>query len=411
MLKRRIHLIVVAIVFLITFSITGLSIAQTDDEAPVPPTEPPPIDWANVELPPHDFADVDFAQAQQFLDQGGETAVSSPSIQPPAAVLNSAAYTVQSGDTLFRIGLKFNVSVSDLVTFNQLSNKNLIVVGQVLQIPAGSVSPPPADDPPRTGSNTYTVQAGDTLYRIARRLGIPVNDIINANNITNPSLIYPGTVLTIPTGSGSTPPNNPPPTAPPAPPPPPEVPPVTEENVYIVQPGDTLLGIARKFGISVSALTAANGITTFAFIHPGQQLIIPSNEWVPPAPTPVDSQFIWPVENGYIVQRYRSGHKAIDIVVPIGTPVKASAAGTVEFAGWNNHGYGYMVVIDHGNGMRTLYAHHDSLSVATGDPVSQGTQIGLSGSTGRSSMPHLHLEMMFDTYRAVNPCDHLPGGC
>jgi len=247
MLKRKTHLIVIAIVFLITISLTGLSIAQTDDEAPVPPTEPPPVDWANVELPPHEFDDADFAQAQQFLDQGEETAVSPPSIQPSVAMVNSTTYTVQPGDTLFRISQKFNVSVSELVTLNQLSNKNLILVGQVLQIPTGSVSPPPATGPPPTSNNTYTVQAGDTLYRIARRLGIPVNDIVIANNITNPSLIYPGTVLTLPTGTDATPPNDPPPTAPPAPPPPPEVPPVTEENVYTVQPPSSTLDSSSLF--------------------------------------------------------------------------------------------------------------------------------------------------------------------
>jgi murein DD-endopeptidase MepM/ murein hydrolase activator NlpD len=98
-------------------------------------------------------------------------------------------------------------------------------------------------------------------------------------------------------------------------------------------------------------------------------------------------------------------------VIPTGSDVLAIAAGTVEFAGWNNHGYGNLLVLNHGNGRRSLYAHNSEFLVAAGQEISQGQPIALSGNTGRSSMPHLHLEIMVDTFRYVNPCEHLPGGC
>jgi murein DD-endopeptidase MepM/ murein hydrolase activator NlpD len=80
----------------------------------------------------------------------------------------------------------------------------------------------------------------------------------------------------------------------------------------------------------------------------------------------------------------------------------------VVYAGWNNFGYGNIVVIDHGNGWQTLSAHLASIAVACGQSVFQGSTIGAMGSTGKSSGPHLHYEMMHDEYGKVNPWDFLP---
>lgn len=84
-------------------------------------------------------------------------------------------------------------------------------------------------------------------------------------------------------------------------------------------------------------------------------------------------------------------HKGMDIAAPSGTPVKPVAAGTVIFSGWKN-GYGNTVILDHNDGMVTVYAHHASNSVSTGETVDLNTVIALSGSTGRSTGPHLHFE-------------------
>ncbi|NET73895.1 MAG: M23 family metallopeptidase, partial [Sphaerospermopsis sp. SIO1G2] len=86
------------------------------------------------------------------------------------------------------------------------------------------------------------------------------------------------------------------------------------------------------------------------------------------------------------------------------------ANGTVEYAGWHDHGYGYMVTIVHDDGSRSLYAHNSDLLVVQGSQVLQGDVIALSGNTGRSTHPHLHLELIVGG-RYVNPCDYLPNGC
>lgn len=133
------------------------------------------------------------------------------------------------------------------------------------------------------GNQTYVVQAGDNLYRIAQRYGTTVSAIVTANSITNPNLIYVGQVLVIP--SGSTPPTTPPPTTPPTTNPPP---PTTGTSTYTVQRGDNLSRIAQRFGTTVSAIVAINSIANPSLIYAGQVLNIPGGGGVanPPTTTP-----------------------------------------------------------------------------------------------------------------------------
>jgi putative chitinase len=129
-------------------------------------------------------------------------------------------HTVASGENLYRISLKYNVSLTALAAANSISNPNLIFAGQVLKIPGttGGTTPPPATQPPAgtpppaTGG-TYVVQRGDTLGRIAAKFGTTFQAIASANNLSNPNLIFAGQTLNIP-GGGTTPP---PATQPPGP--------------------------------------------------------------------------------------------------------------------------------------------------------------------------------------------------
>jgi peptidoglycan/xylan/chitin deacetylase (PgdA/CDA1 family)/phage tail protein X len=105
-------------------------------------------------------------------------------------------HVVQAGDTLYRIALRYGVTVPAIVAANNLANPNLISVGQVLVIPTGTT--PPTTAPPASPVR-YTVQPGDTLYRIALRYGVTVPAIVAANNLANPNLISVGQVLVIPT--------------------------------------------------------------------------------------------------------------------------------------------------------------------------------------------------------------------
>ena len=107
------------------------------------------------------------------------------------------------------------------------------------------------------------------------------------------------------------------------------------------------------------------------------------------------SGVIWPVQGAVTSgfgMRWGRMHDGIDIAVPTGTPVHAAAAGIVIYASWMT-GYGNLVVIDHGNGLATAYAHNSSLVVTVGQHVEQGRTISLSGSTGNSTGPHVHFEV------------------
>ncbi len=125
---------------------------------------------------------------------------------------------------------------------------------------------------------------------------------------------------------------------------------------------------------------------------------------------------IWPVSgplsSGFGVRGNPFGgpgsefHKGQDISVPQGTPVVATADGTVVIAGWLR-GYGWVVYIDHGNGISTRYGHLSRIDVAVGQSIRRGEQLGLSGSTGRSTGPHVHYEVRING-QAVNPLQYLP---
>lgn len=162
----------------------------------------------------------------------------------------SVFYTVQAGDTLSEIASRYGTTVQELVDINNLSNPNLIYPGETLRIATNSTVH--GSETRGTGSITYTVQRGNTLSQIASAYGVTVSQIAETNNIQNPNLIYPGEKLRI-TQSTSTTLN-----------------PVTQNNYYTVQRGDTLSGIARRYGVTVRYLVNLNGIQNPNLIYPGQ---------------------------------------------------------------------------------------------------------------------------------------------
>ncbi|MCC5896024.1 MAG: LysM peptidoglycan-binding domain-containing protein [Alkalibacterium sp.] len=164
-------------------------------------------------------------------------------------------YTVRSGDTLYAIARRFNVTVQQLASANNISNVNLIRVGQVLVIPGsgGTVTPPP---PPPSTTVRYTVKSGDTLYAIALRYNTTVARIAAANNITNTNLIRVGQVLIIPTSGGTV------------------TPPPSTTVTYTVKSGDTLYAIALRYNTTVARLSSVNNISNPNLIRVGQVLVI-----------------------------------------------------------------------------------------------------------------------------------------
>ena len=162
----------------------------------------------------------------------------------------SIYYTVQRGDTLSAIANRYGTTVQELVDINSIANPNLIYPGQILRILTNSTVH--GFETRATGSITYTVQRGNTLSQIARAYGVTVNHIVEMNNIQNPNLIYPGEKLRITESTNTT------------------LNPVLQNNYYTVQRGDTLWGIAKKYGVTVQYLVRLNGIRNPNLIYPGQ---------------------------------------------------------------------------------------------------------------------------------------------
>jgi murein DD-endopeptidase MepM/ murein hydrolase activator NlpD len=113
-----------------------------------------------------------------------------------------------------------------------------------------------------------------------------------------------------------------------------------------------------------------------------------------PAPAPAPTALVWPVPAGSISQYYHAGHLALDIAASYGSQVVAAQSGTVTWAGWRNNGGGYVISIDHGNGMTTVYNHLGSIWVSPGQWVGAGQGIGGVGCTGMCTGPHVHFEVI-----------------
>lgn len=192
---------------------------------------------------------VDFNRTS--LDNYGQASKAgqvNPSVPTPSQPAPNAGgtYTVVRGDTLSGIAARYGTTVAALAAANGISNPNLIYVGQVLRVAGGS-APAPA---PAPAGGKYTVVSGDTLSGIAQRYGTNYQTLAAMNGIADPNKIYPGQVLNVPGGGAAAP----------------------QAQTYAVKSGDTLSGIASKFGTSWQRLQQINGIADANRIYPGQVL-------------------------------------------------------------------------------------------------------------------------------------------
>lgn len=241
---------------------------------------------------------------------------------------------------------------------------------------------------PKGETTEYRVQEGDTVSSIAQKFGVTMDTIIWENNLKSVDAIKVNQIL--------------------------KILPVTGAE-HTVKRGETIYSIAKDYKVDAQNIidypfnTFAND-ETFA-LAAGQNLIIPdgikpkevvvdtstyATRTVAPVPGVVgEGNFMWPT-SGHISQRYYWYHQAVDIANPSNPDILASQGGTVVTAGWNAGGYGNYVVIDHGNGYKTLYAHmvNNSIVVKPGQVVTQGQKLGVMGSTGRSTGTHLHFEVI-----------------
>jgi murein DD-endopeptidase MepM/ murein hydrolase activator NlpD len=321
-------------------------------------------------------------------------------------------YIVDNGDTLSGIARSKDSSVKEIMEFNNLSSVK-IKPGQDLKIPRDKIIKTVSNNKSTAGSAAskaenaqvyYTVRRGDTLSSIAARRNLPVEEIMNANNL-NSDFIKAGQELVLPIIDSKAVKNN-------------SSAKIKEANssskqiVHQVQRGDALSSIARLYGTNVDAIRRANNLSGDR-IFAGDKLIITDYQR---GPVSLErGSLIWPV-NGRItsnfgwrvhpIKKTRLFHNGLDIAVPSGTRVKAAAGGKVVHSGWMN-GFGYTVIIDHGRGIETLYAHNSKVSVAKGSMVNKGQVVALSGNTGLSTGPHLHFGVL-QNEKPLNPKNYLP---
>lgn len=254
-------------------------------------------------------------------------------------------------------------------------------------------------DKPRSEILDYEVQSGETLSQIAEKFGIDVETIKWANDMESVHTVKPRQVIKILPVSGV---------------------------AHTVVSGDTLESVAKKYSAEQQAVLdfPFNDIADDFKLRVGQVLIIPNGQppeskikpksrpqpqYIARGPqgpafsAPGGGNFMWPTTTSGISQYFAWYHPGLDMPNRSAPGVAASDGGTVVVAGWpDNYGYGNRVVIDHGNGYRTLYAHLSNVYVSVGQTVSRGQVVGQMGSTGRSTGTHLHFEIHYKGI-AVNP--------
>lgn len=271
-------------------------------------------------------------------------ALSTTTLTPSRPRADAVTYTVRPGDNAWDIGARFNVGAYSVLWSNGLDQDDIIRPGQVLRIP------------PVVGA-VHAVSQGDSLDSIASKFNVDPGVIVDYNALLPGEGLLPDKLLIIPGGSLPIVPVAPAIRVPAAPAP----------RVSAPQP-------------QTQARPAP------AAPAPRRTVPVPA----PPAPT---GRLSWPTR-GLITTYFSGWHPAIDVAAPVGTAIGAADGGTVTFTGWNSTGYGYRVIVSHGNGYSTTYNHLSAILVRPGQVVGKGQQIARMGSTGRSTGSHLHFEVL-----------------
>jgi murein DD-endopeptidase MepM/ murein hydrolase activator NlpD len=249
---------------------------------------------------------------------------------------------------------------------------------------------------------TYTVKSGDTLDSIAAAYNLKAKCIAESNSLSPDSTLNEGQVLEFPSVDGV---------------------------LYKIKSGETLRELAAINKVDFYTIVDVNKLEAPEMLMLDQKIILPGVETVKPVPAKAASKVVAsntslsrggsiPANSNMAVSLPVSGkisslfgprggrqHQGIDITAPTGTDVFASMDGTISFSGWDG-AYGYLVIIDHGNELKTYYAHNSKLLVKAGQSVSAGDHIADVGSTGNSTGSHCHFEVR-ENGTPVNPYNYL----
>jgi murein DD-endopeptidase MepM/ murein hydrolase activator NlpD len=280
--------------------------------------------------------------------------------KPDRARFGIDQYVVQKGDTLFGIAEKYNLKPQSLLFGNletMADDPHRLSIGQKLNIL------------PMDGA-LYKWHSGDGLNGVAKFFNVNVDDIINwpgnqldrnkLGDLTNPN-IQPDTEIFIPGGTRA----------------------FNSWSAPVISRKDPAK--AKIFGAGYCGEQSDGYVGSGTFVWPSTEHWLSGFDYTPD-----------------------TNHWGIDVAGKMGNAIYAADSGVVVYAGWNDWGYGNVIVIDHGNGWQTLYGHLSQLFVGCGNSVSQGATIAAMGSTGNSSGPHLHFEIMSSSGVRVNPHSYLP---
>ncbi len=313
----------------------------------------------------------------------------------PSVVINKL--TTSTPGSIFDSAITKNTQIigqSDFFDSMLAQNNNINSDALSKKLSPDTINTPPT----RHSVVTYSIVSGDTISSIAHQFNISVNTILWENNLTANSILKLGATLRILPTSGIS---------------------------HKVVKNETLASIAKKYSVNQEDIITTNKLSATDTLKIGQALIIPGgraittpkkttslasvfskNTTVADSTTRNTSGFIWPTVSKHITQYYGWRHSGLDVGSKQGLAIYASLDGKVITAGWTNTGYGNYVVIDHGSGIKTLYGHMSKISVTKGQWVEQGQVIGLIGSTGRSTGPHLHFEIIINGSKK-NPLSYL----
>lgn len=309
--------------------------------------------------PTTSLVSIDLPEIQPLEAFGITRLASIHTYRPERPRFDLTTYTVVSGDTIFGIADKFKLKPQTIMWSNYDTlgdDSDMIVPGMKLNIL------------PQDGA-IHTWMKGEGLNKVSSYFHVTPQDII----------AWPGNNLTLESVGDFTKPN-------------------IAVGTQLVIPGGW-----REF-ISKVATIPRSSPGVGSYLGPGVCQNVSSS-------AVGTGTFVWPV-HGTITTQFSpdAGHPAIDIATALGTPVVASDTGVVVYAGWSTVGFGNLVIIDHGNGWQTLYAHLNAIYVGCGAGIFQGAQIGVVGSTGNSTGPHVHFQMESSLYGKVNPLGYLPAG-
>lgn len=328
-----------------------------------------------------------------------------PVTRGPVASGCGATVTTYSGDTVYSIARRCNVSVRELIEANRLQAPYQIYPGMVLRVPGGS--------------GEYVVQKGDTLIVVSRKLGVDFQTLARTNGKTAPYTIYVGEKLRVP-GAYSAPSrttqasssNNSgtlviaSPNAQGGAKAPSKAPTTTMSRLPDPEPAQTQT--------AQNAPVVPEARPSSAPAQPASQPTAQQQASLPPPPPPpmAGKGFVWPLR-GEVLNEFGPMAKGqhndgVNIAAPRGTPVKAAENGVVAYVGNELKGFGNLLLIKHADGWMTAYAHNDQLLVHKGEQVRRGQQIATVGSSGNVTQPQLHFELRRGT-EAVNPYDYIKG--